>query len=427
MLYLKPLKSSRQFSRSTARLAQFMVLGLVGCQVGPKPALPAGDANVRVTADADVPMPAPAVLRSRPRPMPTPVRAVWVARMHYRYEDDVRTIIRNCADLGFNTIFWQVRGNGTVAFRSRLEPWLEEFEFHDPGFDPLAVAVHEAHANGLRIEAWVNVMPGWRGKRPPPVAEQLYNAHPAWFWYDAAGRRQPLGDFYVSLNPCLPDARRHIVSVLAEIVSRYDVDGLHLDYIRYAFDTMMNMRNQYPRDAATLAMFQRQTGKNPDADPDAWDSWRANQISRLVGEIRAMLDQRRPGATLTAAVWVDPARAYREALQNGGQWLRAGLVDALVPMAYTEDAAKFEHDVDAYRAQGGNRRIVPGLGIYKHSVAAKMGEQLQACAERGGDFALFSYESLMETAGDRSKTRPDPKEQQARLMRRSVLARFVGK
>ena len=95
---------------------------------------------------------------------------VWVARFHYRYPDDVRTIIRNCADMGVNTVLWQVRGAGTVAYPSRLEPWLEEFGFTSPGFDPLALAVEEAHRRGLRIEAWVNILPGWRGPKPPRCA-----------------------------------------------------------------------------------------------------------------------------------------------------------------------------------------------------------------------------------------------------------------
>ena len=64
--------------------------------------------------------------------MPDPVRAVWVARFHYRYPDDVRAIISNCARLGCNTVLWQVRGNGTVAYRSRIEPWSGEFNHRDP-------------------------------------------------------------------------------------------------------------------------------------------------------------------------------------------------------------------------------------------------------------------------------------------------------
>ena len=104
--------------------------------------------------------------RAQPRPMPSPVKAVWVARFHYRFPDDIRTIMRNCARAGLNTVLWQVRGEGTVLYPSRIEPWSAEYAYRDPGFDPLQIAVEEAHRHGLRIEAWVNVMPGWKGSQP---------------------------------------------------------------------------------------------------------------------------------------------------------------------------------------------------------------------------------------------------------------------
>ena len=73
-------------------------------------------------------------------------QAIWVPRWDYKTADDVRSIVRNCARAGFDTVLFQVRGNGTVAYRSRIEPWAEEFGFRDPGFDPLATAVARARA-----------------------------------------------------------------------------------------------------------------------------------------------------------------------------------------------------------------------------------------------------------------------------------------
>lgn len=367
------------------------------------------------------------IIRPAPRPVQAPIRAVWVARFHYRFPDDIRSIMRNCKQLGFNTVLWQVRGNGTVAFRSRLEPWAEEFGFQDPGFDPLAVAVQEAHRNDLRIEAWVNVMPGWKGKTPPPVPDQLYNAHPDWFLSDESGDRQPLGDFYVILNPCLPEVRRHIVGVVQEVLNNYEVDGIHLDYVRYAWETSKDARQRYPRDPVTLRLFQQQTGKRPDDDPRAWDDWRANQLTRLVEEIRDRLNKRRPGATLTAATWADPAVGYHDYFQNAVGWLRTGLIDAAYPMAYTADAAEFERHVTAYQTAAPQARIVPGIGLYKHTSQRQTAAQLESCRQWGGEFAVFSYDSLYATAGDRA-ARPAElaKRNGERQMRRSVLAASAG-
>lgn len=373
--------------------------------------------------------------RKQPMPLPDPVRAVWVARFHYEYAEDIATIMANCAKLGANTVLWQVRGEGTVAYPSKIEPWSREYGFRDPGFDPLRVAVEEAHKNGLRIEAWCNVMPGWKGPEPPPIREQLYFSHPEWFMHDAAGRRQPLTavdpktkkpeSFYVILNPCLPEVRAYIRSVFEEIASNYDIDGLHLDYVRYAWDTTPNARNLYPRDPRTLSLFQRQTGKRPDDDPAAWDGWRANQITQLVSEVRTMLNRRRPGASLTAAVWSDPRNGYREYFQNAIAWLRSGLLDAAMPMAYTAELAQFDNHIGAYKSLAPQARIIPGLGLYKHETPEQIGRQLERCRIWGGDWALFSYDSLHATAADRETKGPSPQTQRQREMRRSVLGAMM--
>ncbi len=355
--------------------------------------------------------------------MPSPVKAVWVARFHYRYPDDIRTIMRNCARDGFNTVLWQVRGEGTVLYRSRIEPWSAEYGYRDPGFDPLRVAVEEAHRNGLRIEPWVNVMPGWKGPKPPPVRNQLWHTHPDWFLRDAAGKRQPLGKFYVILNPCLPEVRHYIASVIEEIVTNYDVDGVHLDYVRYAWETTPNARNLYPRDPRTLSLYRQQTGRHPDDDPREWDRWRADQLTRLVGEIKQRIDRRRPGATLTAAVWSTPEVGYRDYFQNAVAWLRAGLVNAVMPMAYSARLDDFERYIGAYRRLGTARRIVPGLGLYKHETPEQIGHQLERCRRWGGDFALFSYDSLHATAGDRGRS-IDARKAGLRQMRAGVVRGF---
>ncbi len=367
--------------------------------------------------------------RVQPLPMPSPVRAVWIARFHYHYPDDIRTIIRNCANAGCNTVLWQARGQGTVAYPSRIEPWSGEYGHHDPGFDPLQIAVEEAHRHGLRIEVWINVMPGWKGPKPPPIKNQLWHTHPEWFLHEATGRRQPLGKFYVILNPCLPEVRRYITSVVEELVTNYDVDGVHLDYVRYAWDTTPNARKLYPRDPTTLRLYRQQTDRNPDDDAGAWDDWRANQLTRLVGQIKDRIERCRPGATLTAAVWSSPRRGYDEYFQNAVAWLRTGMVDAVMPMAYTPKLDLFESYIGSYHTLVPAGRIIPGLGIYKHETPEQLGRQLQRCHDWGGDFALFSYDSLHATAGDRGndgKPKIDPEKKRLRQMRTGVVEHFTS-
>lgn len=366
---------------------------------------------------------APVSNRAHAAPMPSPVRAVWVARFHYHFPDDIRTIMRNCARDGFNTVLWQVRGEGTVQYPSRLEPWSAEYGYRDPGFDPLQIAVEEAHRQGLRIEAWVNVMPGWKGPKPPPVANQLWHTHPGWFLHDATGQRQPLGGFYVILNPCLPEVRHYITGVIEEIITNYAVDGIHLDYVRYAWETTGNARQRYPQDPTTLRLFRQQTGRHPDEDAQVWDRWRADQLTRLVSQIRNCLRRHRPGGTLTAAVWSSPQVGYRDYFQDALAWARMGIVDALMPMAYTVEVDRFEGYIGAYRGLAPQVRIIPGLGLYKHEAPEQTLGQLERCDTWGGDFALFSYSSLHATAADRGGL-IDAHKRQVREARGAMVRRF---
>jgi uncharacterized lipoprotein YddW (UPF0748 family) len=320
--------------------------------------------------------------------------------MAFRTADDITQIMQNCQEAGFNHVLFQVRGNGTVFYPSQIEPWAEQFDFHSPGFDPLAHACKEAHARGLTLQAWVNVMPAWRGLRPPPVPEQLYNRHPEWFWYDQHGRRQALCDFYVSLNPCLPQVRAYLVSVCHELAANYDVDGLHMDYIRFPNEppaTPAGSNLDYPRDAETLALYKTETGKTPDDDADAWNRWRTEQVTRLVADIRTMLRKTRPAALLTASVGTDPTASLRHFRDDLG-WARAGLIDMAFPMDYKPDLEKFLTGLEPWLPLRDQVVVVPGLWTAGGSKVVC--RQIQAAVQATGNFCLFSYASLYSNAED---------------------------
>ncbi|NNE35947.1 MAG: family 10 glycosylhydrolase, partial [Rhodothermales bacterium] len=172
-------------------------------------------------------------------------RALWVARMAYRTPEDVRTIIRNAADFNFNVVLFQVRGNATAFYSSDLEPWAWELTGEDPstlgtdpGWDPLQLACDEAHARGLELHAWVNVLPAWRETvAPPDSVGQLWTTNREWFMQNAGGEVMWPQDWwtywYAFLDPGVPEVKQHLHDVFLEIVDNYPVDGLHYDYVRY--------------------------------------------------------------------------------------------------------------------------------------------------------------------------------------------------
>lgn len=337
----------------------------------------------------------PAAAMAAPAPKTDEVRAIWVTRFEYQTEADVKAIFANCASLGFNTILFQVRGQADAYYRSSIEPWAERLGGRDPGFDPLDTACREAKRLGLSLHAWVNVMPAWRGKTPPADRNHVCYAHPEWIVAGRDGRRQPYNDHYVCLNPCLPEVREYIVSVLRDLAERYPIDGLHLDYVRF-------IEGDWSYDAKTLALF----GGSPDARPEAWTAFRRAAVTELVSMTRRMLRDMRPNAALSAAVFPS-AKSRERVLQDAEGWVRRGLVDLVFPMTYDDSDADFRDVIDegyslfrapapaargrAVEASASKVVCFPGVGVYKHKTADQTLRQIAMC--RGG-FALFSYSSL---------------------------------
>ena len=334
-------------------------------------------------------------------PQTTPSRFLWVTRFDYRTEADIVSIVERSAAFGFDSLLFQVRGNATAFYRSSFEPWAEQLEWRDPGFDPLAVALREARAHGLQLHAWVNVVPGWWGEEPPQNVEHLYYKRPEWFWYDQNGKRQPLCErFYVSLNPCLPAVRRHLASVVGEIAAQYDVDGIHLDYIRFPNEppaVPADGSRDYPRDPGTLRAFARVSGGSPDEHPQAWDAWRTDQITKLLAELRAAVRREKPSAVLSAAVGADPERAL-EHHQDAVGWLERGLLDVVFPMNYTADDALFRERCRAWEERvGPSTRLVMGTMVAQGD-AQRRARQVEFLVERRQAFAVFAYAGLFDSS-----------------------------
>jgi uncharacterized lipoprotein YddW (UPF0748 family) len=333
--------------------------------------------------------------------MHPPQRAMWVTRFDYQKPEDIDKIIINCKSAGIDTILFQVRGNGTASYRSSYEPWSEQFGSVDPGFDPLAHAIETAHADGLKLYAWVNVMPGWGySKEPPKDANQLYNKHPDWFWYDQKGNRQPLSEkFYVSLNPCLPEVREYLVEVLRDIVGRYSIDGLHLDYLRFPNETPEGMTKtpgtDYPRDKRTLSLFKGESGKSPDEDKQAWDAWRTTQVTNLLRDIRLMVNTTRPHCELSSAVGVLPESAIGH-FQDSRTWMKDHLLDAVYPMNYTADLKDFEARIGTWKAMADHSEVVMGVRVEGTDIDVLQSELTESAQSFRG-FSVYAYSAIFDS------------------------------
>jgi uncharacterized lipoprotein YddW (UPF0748 family) len=355
---------------------------------------------------------------------PGEVRAIWVTRWDFRTAADVRRIVTNCASLGLNRIYFQVRGQADAYYRSPLEPWGEELGGKDPGFDPLRLALEEARARRVELHAWANVLCGWKDKKPPRSRDHVYYTHPDWFLLDRGGKRHRLGEHYTMLNPCLPQVRGHIVAVMADIVRRYDIDGLHLDYIRF-FGLAPNDRGGAPYDPVTLALFRRQTGTSPAQAPTRWDDFRRSAVDTTVHEIARTVRRLRPRCRLSAAVVSDFERARRLFFQDPVRWLNRGWVERLVPMHYQTDHAAFTYHTSLSLKRGGRQHIIPGIGAYRFRSAHDLRHQIEISRRLGCEgFCLFAYTAFYPSPSHASEN--SRAAERLRSEMRHTLRQLVG-
>ncbi len=348
-----------------------------------------------------------------------PIRkAIWVTRWDYKTEQDIVDLMENIDKAGFDTVLFQVRGNATVFYPSALEPWAEEFDHKDPGFDPLEAACREARVRELQLHAWINAIPGWRGITAPPstTPEQLWNSQPQWFLHSADGERQPLQpSYYVALNPSYPEVRDHVAKVCEEILTWYpEVVGIHLDYIRFLES---GIEKDYPRDERSEKFFTADTGiESPDDDRRSWDEWRRDQVTEMVQVITERCREVRREVLMTAAVYRTPQIAHERVRQDWPNWLRKGYIDAVFPMQYDREIPRFESRVGECMDAARGYPVIMGLGTYLHADPAVTVAQEQSALIQGCQgVSHFAYSSFWSSDPNVAET-PLQQKRRAQLL-----------
>ncbi|MFA5688150.1 MAG: family 10 glycosylhydrolase [Kiritimatiellales bacterium] len=346
------------------------------------------------------------------------VRAIWIVRYDYKTPEDVAAIMSNCARAGFTDVFFQVRGNATVFYPSKIEPWAWELAGNsaadtgkNPGFDPLKIAATEARRHRLNLHAYINVLPGWRGFADPPAESgQLWAVHPDWFMVDSTGTRmRATSAWYNFLAPANPAVQRHLARIAAELAA-YDLAGLHLDYIRFPYDYKdvareiyktatpdeIKAHSDFTYDEATLTAVKKSFGS--DISRDHWNSFRRASITHTVDNLRTVFKARRgPQAILSSSVLADLNDGYNDAFQDSKKWARERKVDWIVPMNY--NARLFDIRLNRLRNALGKRCTATQLviGIDCKAEPAEIRRQINTVRSSGArGFALFAYSHLFK-------------------------------
>jgi|GEM_PF-1434397 len=265
-------------------------------------------------------------------------RGLWVNRWAFNSAQSVTDIINKAADAGFNQIYFQVRGVFDAYYQSAYEPWAKGLSGTlggDPGWDPLQSAIEAAHARGLELHAWINVFTFWSSATAPAEStpRHMYLAHPEWIMENSSHVDMSLTDGYVWASPGNAELLAHNAAVVTDIISNYDVDGIHLDRVRYP-------GSQYSYDAASEAAYAAAHEEDPEL---TWLDWERSQVVRQVAMIYDAIQETSPQVVLSAAVcgiykniwsWSSVTEGYSQWLQDTRAMTDQGVLDVAMPMIY---------------------------------------------------------------------------------------------
>ena len=274
-----------------------------------------------------------------------------------------------------NTVLLQTRIRGTVIYPSSLEPWdgcMGGQPGRSPGYDPLRFAIDECHKRGMELHAWVVTLP--LGKWNGAGCRNMRNKYPKLI------RRIGEDGF---LNPEQPQTGDVIASVCEEIVRKYDVDGIHLDYIRYPDGWKIKVGRSIGREHITSIVRKIHT---------AVKSVRRN-IKLSCSPIGKYEDLSR----YSSRGW----NAYMGVCQDAQGWLRTGLMDQLYPMMYFKGNQFFPFALNWSENKYG-KEVAAGLGIYfldPHEGNWKIDEvkrQLAICRQYGLGQCFFRAKFLLD-------------------------------
>ena len=338
------------------------------------------------------------------------MRGLWVVRDSLRSPKAIRNVVETAVKYHFNALFVQVRGRGDAFYQSVYEPRAEILAGQPALFDPLATMVVEAHAKGLQVHAWMNTYLTWSGSRPPRSKQHLWNAHRSWFTQDTKGKCSCVpndkceGGFLQPSNPAVQD---HLFRVFTDVASRYDVDGIHFDYCRYA-------NSEHDFSPGTLSRFRlaRQAQLSPDqfekidlrrakdpkafvhAYPNEWGEWRRAQVTALVTRISEAVKAEKPFMEVSAAVFADGYDAFKYRGQEWENWLKSGVIDAVALMSYDKNTERVLAQTRRAVEIAGERHVYTGIGAWRLG-AADVAHKIAKVRETGAaGVNLFSYDGV---------------------------------
>src|SRR6202171_4915945 len=339
-----------------------------------------------------------------PEPSPSPItygasqyRAMWVDAFNdgIKSRAQIAKLVADAHRANLNVLIVQVRKRGDAYFNRADEARALDI-IGSRGFDPLSYLIELAHSSRPKIEvhAWLNTF--FVGD-----TSGVYLKHPDWVNRTNDGA---VGGF---LDPAIPEVQTYTHQVFMDLALNYDIDGLHMDFVRYP-------GVNWGYTAASLSHYAHDTGASGVPSPDdlRWQAWRRDRVTAFVRDLHDDLQQKKPSVKLSGALICfggGPANlanwwrtsAYSSVFQDWADWLIKGYLDFGVPMNYDSEwigreKSWFDAWLNFEKDSGFANKVVTGVGAFLNYPDDSLAEIRRALAPspRGNQVlgvAIYSY------------------------------------
>lgn len=304
-------------------------------------------------------------------------RALWVATVanidwpskaglsveHQKQE--AIAILDTMVAMNFNTVIFQVRCAGDALYKTQLAPWskyLTGTEGKNPGYDPLAFWIEESHRRNIELHAWMNPYRVSMDLASDHGQAHVENFRPDWI-VEYGGKKY--------LNPGIKEVSDYVVKIVAEVVAKYDIDGVHFDDYFYPYPVVnkefSDDRQFAVRDNKTVTLAE----------------WRRDNINNFIRNVNGSIKQIKPYVKFGVSpfgVWRNAStneegsntrggvQLYDDLYADAPYWARMGWLDYIAVQVYwarSNPYAGFNVLSDWWKRQCADRNYYLGLGLYK--------------------------------------------------------------
>ena len=345
-------------------------------------------------------------------------QCLWVVRDALKSQQSIDELVNFASEKNINDLFVQVRGRGDALYSSQVIPRSQLLPSND--FAPLSYLLQKIKGKRSKVHAWVNVYLFWSSKRMPTDKKHLIYTNKDWIdtteeWpvdidkqLNNIKKNEGEGLF---LAPNHPKVNNYLVSVFKEILLNYEIDGLHLDYVRY-------QDVDFGRNPYAIAKFKQDVGRDPNpwflemersnvasqrliGNLKQWNNAKRKSITNLVKELRGLINDIDPDILLSAAVKPNLYVARERFLQEWDVWLAAGYVDWVVPMNYSPKMSDFSQNISVINNTFPKKyrdKIIMGIALYNQSSNEAAKKIRYSIKEKFVGISVFSYNQMKKNS-----------------------------